>query len=240
MTARPQTAMVLAAGLGTRMRAVTDRLPKPLVPVAGKALIDYALDRFAAAGVTKAVVNVHYRADQMEAHLRSRTRPAIVISDERDLLLDTGGGLKKARPHFGDAPIYCANTDAILIDAKNEEACSTLAQSWNGETMDALLLLVSIGRTSGYAGRGDFARNDEGRIALRKGETAPYVFTGLQLIAPALIDKGPDGPFSTRLLWDRAAARERLYGVLHHGFWMHAGDAAGLAAAEARLAGETP
>lgn len=237
MTATPDSAMVLAAGLGTRMRPVTDRLPKPLVPVAGKALIDYALDRFAAAGVEKAVVNAHHCADQIEAHLKDRTAPAVFISDERDLLLDTGGGLKKARPHFGDGPIYCTNTDAILIDAENEEACATLAQGWNDVAMDALLLLVPMERASGYDGKGDFDRDEEGRIALRKGESAPYVFTGLQLISTGLIDEGPDGPFSTRLLWDRAAARGRLFGVLHRGFWMHAGDAAGLAAAEARLAG---
>lgn len=240
MSGAPDIAMVLAAGLGTRMRAVTDQLPKPLVPVAGRALIDHALDRFAAAGVTKAVVNVHYRADQIEAHLKPRTKPAIVISDERDLLLDTGGGLKKARAHFGEGPVYCTNTDAILIDAEGEEACANLANAWDGENMDALLLLAPIEQTSGYDGKGDFDRDAEGRIALRKGERAPYVFTGLQLIAPALIDEGPEGPFSTRVLWDRAASRGRIYGAFHRGFWMHAGDAAGLAAAEARLAGGSP
>ncbi len=230
--------MVLAAGLGTRMRPLTDKTPKPLIPVAGKPLIDYALDRFAAAGVRQAVVNVHHHADRLEAHVKARARPTIVISDERGRLLETGGGLKKARAHFGDGPVYCTNTDAILIDADGEEACAALARGWRAQDMDALLLLVPTERASGYDGRGDFDRDKDGRISLRKGEHAPYVFTGLQLIAPALIDEGPDGPFSTRLLWDRASERGRLFGIVHRGFWMHVGDAAGLAEAEARLAGD--
>ena len=239
MTMKPDTAMVLAAGLGTRMRPLTDETPKPLIPVAGKALLDYALDRFAAAGVTRAIVNVHHLADQIENHVEDRTPPQIIVSDERDLLLETGGGLKKARSHFGDAPVYCTNTDAILIDEPPAEACATLRDAWRSEEMDALLLLVPIEKTSGYDGKGDFDQDPDGRIALRKGETAPLVFTGLQLISPALIDEGPDGPFSTRILWDRAAERGRLFGAVHNGFWMHVGDPPGLAAAEARLAGGT-
>lgn len=238
MNLTPHTAMLLAAGLGTRMRPLTDETPKPLIKVAGKALIDYALDRFADAGVQRAVVNVHYRADQMEAHLRMRSAPEIKISDERGLLLETGGGLKKARPHFGDDPIFCANTDAILTgDGKTGEACARLAAAWRAADMDALLLLIPIEKTSGYAGRGDFTQDPAGRIALRTGETAPFVFTGLQIISPALIDEGPEGPFSTRLLWDRAAERGRLFGAVTDGFWLHVGDPAGLAEAERRLAG---
>jgi len=237
MTEKPDTAMVLAAGLGTRMRPLTDEMPKPLIPVAGKALLDYALDRFAAAGVTRAVVNVHHLADQIESHVVGREAPQIILSNERELLLETGGGLKKARAHFGDAPVYCTNTDAILIDEPPAEACATLQDAWRGEDMDALLLLVPMENTSGYDGKGDFDQSPEGRIALRKGATAPLVFTGLQLISPALIDEGPDGPFSTRTLWDRAAENGRLFGAIHSGFWMHVGDPSGLAAAEARLAG---
>lgn len=236
MSAKPDTAMVLAAGLGTRMRPLTDKMPKPLIPVAGKALLDYALDRFSDAGVNRAIVNVHYLADQVETHLSDRRAPEIVISDERDLLLETGGGLKKARPHFGDAPVFCTNTDAILIDAAQEEACTSLSETWRSLEMDALLLLVPIENTSGYDGKGDFNRNTDGRIALREGSTAPLVFTGLQLISPALIDEGPEGPFSTRILWDLASARGRLFGVVYKGDWMHVGDPQGLAAAEARLA----
>jgi MurNAc alpha-1-phosphate uridylyltransferase len=238
MGGAPQTAMALAAGLGKRMRPYTDNMPKPLLRVAGKPLIDYALDRFAAAGVEKTVVNVHYFADQLIAHLRSRAHPEIVISDERDRLLETGGGLKKARPHFDMGPIFCTNTDAILIDAEGDEACAVLARAWDEDAMDALLLLVLKEKTSGYGGAGDFDRNAAGRISLRQGASAPFVFTGLQMIAPALIDEGPDGPFSTRLLWDRAQARGRLFGAVYNGFWMHVGDAEGLKAAEKRLAGE--
>jgi MurNAc alpha-1-phosphate uridylyltransferase len=239
MTGAPETAMVLAAGLGTRMRPLTDDTPKPLINVAGKALIDYALDRFADAGVAHAVVNVHHFADQLEAHLRSRANPQIIISDERALLLETGGGLKKARSHFGSAPIYCTNTDAIMID-KNGEACAALSEQWDNTAMDALLLLAPVEAASGYGGKGDFDRSEDGRIAFRSADAAPYVFTGLQIIAPALIDEGPVGAFSTKLLWERAAARGRLFGAVYSGFWMHVGDPEGLAAAERMLARETP
>lgn len=232
----PRTAMVLAAGLGTRMRPFTDKTPKPLIEVAGKRLIDYALDRFAAAGVGRAVVNVHYLADQIEAHLQSRKAPEIIVSDERSVLLETGGGLKKARAEFDAGPIFCTNTDAIMIDHGADEACAVLASAWDASRMDALLLLSPIANTSGYDGRGDFDQHEDGRISLRQRDTAPFVFTGLQMMMPRLIDEGPEGPFSTRLLWDAAAARGRLYGALYDGAWLHVGDAAGLAAAEARLA----
>ncbi len=232
--------MVLAAGLGTRMRPHTDATPKPLVPVCGKALIDYALDRFRDAGVGRAVVNVHYLADSIEAHLAARTAPEIVISDERGQLLETGGGLKKARAHFGDGPLFCTNTDAILIDGGGPEACAQLADAWDAAAMDALLLLAPMARASGYDGRGDFDRSADGRIALRSKETAPLVFTGLQILAAPLIDEGPDGPFSTRVLWDKAAARGRLYGAVYGGDWLHVGDPAGLKAAEARLSAAAP
>lgn len=237
MIATPRTAMVLAAGLGKRMRPLTDNLPKPLVEVAGKPLIDYALDRFAAAGVGRAVVNVHYFADQMEAHLKTRMAPEIIISDERDLLLETGGGLKKAAPFLGKAPFFSANTDAILIDEEGGEACAALAEAWDEEAMDALLLLVPRERASGYDGAGDFDLSADGRIAFRSGKTAPYIFTGLQILSPRLLGGAPEGPFGARLLWDKALAAGRLYGALHKGFWMHVGDFAGLEAAEARLAG---
>ncbi|WP_428407086.1 nucleotidyltransferase family protein [Hyphococcus sp.] len=235
MGTMPHTAMVLAAGLGTRMRPLTDDRPKPLIEVSGKALMDYALDRFAEAGVKRAVVNVHYLADQVEAHVKARIAPEVVISDERDLLLETGGGLKKARGSLGDDPVFCTNTDAIMIDGGAEEACALLSEAWNGKTMDALLLLAPIGRASGYDGRGDFDRSADGRIALRSGETAPYVFTGLQIISPALVDEGPEGPFSTRKLWDIAAAGGRLYGAVYGGDWLHVGDPQGLKDAEAIL-----
>jgi len=228
----PQSAMVLAAGLGTRMRPLTNARPKPLISVAGKPLIDHTLDRFAEAGVVRAVVNVHYLADQMEAHLARRARPEIVISDERDLLLETGGGLKKAAPHLGPDPIYCANTDAILIDAAGEEACARLAAHFDPAQMDALLLLVEPDAASGYDGKGDFDLGAEGRLKWREREHADYVFTGLQIISPHLFEDAPEGPFSTRLFWDKAAAAGRFHGLVHRGRWMHVGDPKGLADAE--------
>lgn len=229
----PATAMVLAAGLGTRMRPLTDHLPKPLIKVAGNPLIDYTLDRFARAGVTRAVVNVHYRADQMEAHLTARRTPEIVISDERALLLETGGGLKKAAPHLGEAPVYCTNTDAILVDGPGEEPCAALGRAWRDETMDALLLLAPIGLASGYDGAGDFDLRADGALDWRAGDAAPFVYTGLQIIRPSLLDGTPDGPFSLRVLWDKARARGRMKGIVHQGPWMHVGDPQGLALAEA-------
>ena len=233
--AMPSTAMVLAAGLGLRMRPLTDDRPKPLINVAGKPLIDHALDRFAAAGVARAVVNVHFFADMMERHLKARRAPEIVVSDERVLLLETGGGLNKAAAALGPAPVFCTNTDAILVDDRGAEACARLAEGWNAARMDALLLLAPIERASGYDGAGDFDLGADGAIAWRSGDTAPYVFTGLQIISPRLLDGAPEGPFSMRLLWDRALKRGRLRGLVHRGFWMHVGDPQGLAAAEARL-----
>ncbi len=229
----PSTAMVLAAGLGARMRPLTDALPKPLIKVAGKALIDYSLDRFAAAGVHRAIVNVHYRADQMEAHLAARARPEIIISDERALLLETGGGLKKAGPLLGPSPIYCTNTDAILVDGDSGEPCALLADAWRDAAMDALLLLVPVELASGYDGAGDFDLAADGALDWRTGAQAPFVFTGLQIIRPALLSGAPEGPFSLRVLWDKARAAGRLKGVLHRGPWMHVGDRQGLALAEA-------
>lgn len=222
--------MVLAAGLGTRMRPLTDNVPKPLIKVAGKPLIDWTLDRFADAGVARAVVNVHYRADQMEAHLAGRTRPEIAISDERALLLETGGGLKKARPLLGEAPVFCANTDAILVDA-GVEPCAALAWEWRDEAMDALLLLVPIEKTSGYDGPGDFDL-DGARPVWRRGSRAAFVFTGLQIIRPRLLDGAPEGPFSTRILWEKAQASGRMRAIVHDAPWMHVGDPEGLALAE--------
>ena len=237
-TNMPQTAMVLAAGLGTRMKPLTETTPKPLIHVGGKALIDYALDRFSDAGVGNAIVNVHYLADQVENHLQSRTLPAITISDERGLLLETGGGLKKAMPAFGNAPLFCTNTDAIMLDRNAPEACQVLAEKWDPDKMDALLLLSPIAETSGYDGSGDFDYREDGRIAFRSGAKAGAVFTGLQIISPALIAEGPEGPFSTKILWDLALQRGRLFGAMYGGYWMHVGDPGGLEQAENILKGE--
>lgn len=235
MTRAPSTAMVLAAGLGKRMRALRSDVPKPLVEVAGKALIDYALDRFALAGVTRAVVNVHHCADMIEAHVMRRDRPAIVISDERGLLLETGGGLKKAGPLLKGETVYCANTDAILIDAPGSEACARLAGYFDASRMDALLLLSARSDASGFEGPGDFDLGPDGRIAFRTGPASDHVYTGLQIIKPRLLEGGPEGPFSMRVLWTKAASEGRLFGLAHVGFWMHVGDPEGFNAAEARL-----
>jgi len=233
-TPAPQAAMVLAAGLGTRMRPLTDTAPKPLIKVAGKALIDYALDRFADAGVARAVVNVHYMADSIERHLADRQRPEILISDERALLLETGGGVKKALPLLAAEVFYCTNTDAILLD-EGAEACAMLAGAM-GPDVDALLLLAPIDAASGYDGAGDFEMDAGGALSFRRGDRAPFVFTGLQILRAALFDDCPEGPFSTRRAWERAMAAGRMRGVVHDGRWMHVGDPAGLVAAEEILA----
>lgn len=228
--------MILAAGLGTRMRPLTDDRPKPLINVAGKPLIDYALDRFANAGVARAVVNVHYLADMLEAHVVQRAAPEIIVSDERAELLETGGGLKKAEAFLGARPIFCTNTDAILVDGdtgdRNAEPCARLTNGFDPDAMDALLLLVPKERASGYDGRGDFHLSPDGRLDWRGEDDAPFVFTGLQIISPLLLKDAPDGPFSTKLLWDKAKTAGRFYGVVHDGLWMHVGDPDGLREAE--------
>jgi len=227
--------MVLAAGLGTRMRPLTDERPKPLIDIAGKPLIDYSLDRFAEANIERAVVNVHYFADMLEAYVLKRNIPEIIISDEREELMETGGGLKQAHARFDTDTIFCTNTDAILLDDPNQDACTTLRTAWQPDEMDALLLLSPIANTSGYNGAGDFTRSKDGRIAFRDKETAPFVFTGLQILKTSLLEDTPAGPFSTKILWDRALHCGRLHGCIHQGFWMHVGDPEGLRLAEERL-----
>lgn len=232
----PQTAMVLAAGLGTRMRPLTNDCPKPLIKVADMPLIDHTLNRFTRAGVSRAVVNVHYLADQLETHLKQHNGMEIIISDERDELLETGGGLVKARPHLGRDSIFCTNTDAILVDGEGTEACRRLADKFDPGRMDAVLLLVPKERATGYDGKGDFHCTEDGHLKWRNkhnDENAPYIFTGMQILSTDLLDGAPEGPFSTKLLWDKAAAEGRFFGAVHDGWWMHVGDPAGLDEAEA-------
>ncbi|NNE42274.1 MAG: nucleotidyltransferase family protein [Marinicaulis sp.] len=224
--------MVLAAGLGTRMRPLTLEKPKPLIEISGKSLIDHALDRFANSGVSRSIVNVHYLADKIEAHLKGRNRPEVFISDEREQLLETGGGLQAALPLFPQDEIFCTNTDAVFVDDGANGACETLKAHWDDNRMDALLLLAPIEKTTGYYGDGDFNIRDNGEITFRRKAMAPFVFTGLQLIATSLIKEGPGGAYSTKKLWDIAAKSKRLHGVVYDGFWMHVGDPAGLEAAE--------
>ena len=234
----PATAMVLAAGLGTRMRPLTDDRPKALVEVAGKALIDHMLDRLADAGAQTAVVNVHYFADRLEAHLKGRAQPKIVISDERDLLLETGGVLKKARPLLGEAPIWAANIDSVWTE-NAAPALGALAQAWDPEIMDACLLLAPLENSLGFDGKGDFFLGQDGRLTHRGDKpSAPYAYIGVQIIKPQAVDDGPDGPFSLFGTWMQMIAQGRLYGVVLDGFWMHVGDPVSLKAAEAKLAGK--
>lgn len=231
----PRAAMVLAAGRGERLRPFTDARPKPLVEVGGKALIDRALDRLAAAGVARAVVNASYKGAMIERHLAGRARPEIVISREARRL-ETGGGIAKALGALGPDPFYVVNGDLLWRD-RAVPALARLATAWDDARWDALLLLVPLAAARGYQGRGDFDRAADGRLSRRPADgDAPYVFAGVQLLHPRLFDDHPEGAFSINILYDLAIARGRLGGVVHDGDWMHVGDPAGLAAAEAWLA----
>jgi MurNAc alpha-1-phosphate uridylyltransferase len=229
----PRCAMVLAAGLGERMKPLTDRVPKPLIKVGGRALIDYVLDRLAAAGVERVVVNVHYRADALERHLAGRR--GIVISDERDRLLETGGGVVKAMPLLGPAPFFLINSDTIWIDGVRPNL-ARLADAFDAERMDALLLLAPTATSVGYSGRGDYAMAPDGRLE-RRGErdVVPFVYAGAAILSPALFVDAPQGPFSLTRLFDRAEAAGRLHGLRLEGVWMHVGTPAAIAEAEAAL-----
>jgi len=227
--------MVLAAGMGTRMRPLTDRRPKPLVQVAGKALLDHVLDRLEAAGVERAVVNVHHFAEQMIQHLASRTRPQIAISDERGLLLGTGGGVVKALPQLGHAPFFHLNADTIWIDGVKPNL-TRLAETFDPDAMDALLLLAPTTDSIGYDGRGDFVMAPDGRLRRRaEREVAPFVYAGAAILAPALFSGAPQGEFSLTALFERAAAVGRLAGLRLEGLWMHVGTPDAIAAAEAAM-----
>ena len=234
MSTVPTTAMVLAAGLGSRMRPLTDDRPKALVEVGGRALVDHVLDRLTAGGVRRAVVNVHAFADRLEAHLRARTGdPEIVISDERGDLLETGGGVRRARPLLGDAPILVANIDSVWTEGERS-AVRTLADAWDPGRMDVLLMLAPRG-SIGFEGAGDFERADDGRLTFRTAEVAPWGYMGLHIMKPELVDEEGEGAFSLARLWRRLAPEGRLFGVPLDGEWMHVGDPGARAAAEARL-----
>jgi MurNAc alpha-1-phosphate uridylyltransferase len=221
----PEVAMVMAAGLGKRMRPLTATRPKPLVEVAGKTLLDHTLDKLKAAGVRKAVVNVHYLADAVEAHLRNRVQGIeTLVSDERELLLETGGGLARALPLIEVDPFLVVNSDNLWIDGP-VDTVRLLASAWDDARMDALLLLVPLARAHCHKGQGDFHMDAAGRLRRRRvGAVAPFVFTGVQIVSKRLLDGDiPEGPFSTNLLWDRAIDKGRLYGVVHEGLWFDIG-----------------
>jgi MurNAc alpha-1-phosphate uridylyltransferase len=227
------TAMVLAAGQGERMRPLTLTTPKPLIPLAGRPLIDHVLDRLAAAGVETAIVNVHYLADQLEMHCKNRDgkRPRILVSDERGVLLDTGGGVTKALHLLGPGPFFIHNADSVWSEAT--PALPRMLRAWDPEKMDCLLLLAPSATSIGYGADGDFSIDAQGRLARRgKGEIVPYAFAGASLCDARLFANAPDGKFSLNVLWDRALAKGRLFGLELDGRWMHVGTPAALAEAE--------
>ncbi|MCA3573874.1 MAG: nucleotidyltransferase family protein [Aestuariivirga sp.] len=227
--------MVLAAGYGQRMRPLTLTRPKPLIEVAGKALIDHGLDRLRAAKVETAVVNVHYLPDQIEAWARRQSTPRIVISDERGEILDTGGGIARALPLLSESPFFVINSDSFWVE-EGEPALDRLRAAWDDQRMDCLLLLSPLERTVGYDGTGDFVRGEDGRLS-RRGAAGgtPLAYIGGYLVAPRLFAGAPEGKFSMNLLWDRAIAAGRLFGLVHRGRWLHVGTPEAIAQAEAAL-----
>lgn len=230
------TAMILAAGLGKRMRPLTAAQPKPLVRVAGKALIDHALDRLAEAGVARAVVNVHYLADALEAHVLARAAPKVTVSDERALLLETGGGMARALAQLPD-PFFALNADNIWLDGP-KNAFHDLSRRWNPDAMDALLLVVPHARAANFRGPGDFHMDPLGKLSRRRdGRIAPFIYTGIQLVSHRLMRDAPDGPFSTNLLWNRAMAEGRLFGMSFAGLWFEVGTPQAIRPTEEALLG---
>lgn len=218
------TAMLMAAGLGKRMRPLTATMPKPMVRVAGKPLIDRALDRLEDAGVAKAVVNVHYLADAIEAHLAPRQMPVVTFSDERELLLETGGGMVKAQAAgLLPDPFFACNADSVWLDGPRD-AFADLSAAWDADRMDALLLVVTHARAYNFDGTGDFYMDGAGRLTRKlPGRIAPFIYTGIQLVSHRLLRDAPDGKFSTNILWDRAMEEGRLYGVAFTGQWYEVG-----------------
>jgi N-acetyl-alpha-D-muramate 1-phosphate uridylyltransferase len=234
--AAPKTAMVLAAGEGKRMRPLSETVPKPLVEVGGCALIDHCLDGLVEAGVETAVVNVHHLADKVEAHLAKRRAPKIIVSDERDARLETGGGVKRALPLLGAAPFLLRNADSFWIEGVRPNLL-WLAGAWDAEKMDALLLLASTVRTAGYSGRGDFVLDKDGRLSRRpERAVVPFVYAGAAIFSPRLFEDTPEGAFSLNLLFDRAIAAGRLFGARLDGLWINVENTAAIAEAEAAIA----
>lgn len=227
------TAMVLSAGLGTRMRPLTDTRPKPLVAVEGRALIDHVLDRVAEAGIPRAVVNLHHHADLLEAHLKARAgAPEVLLSDERGALLETGGGVRKALPLIGPGPFLAINSDTIWIEGMRPNL-ARLAERFDPATMDALLLLAPAALSIGYDGMGDFQMDTLGRLTRRaERQVAPFVYAGAAILKPELFAGTPEGAFSLNRVFDKAAADERLFGLRLDGVWMHVGTPDAIALAE--------
>jgi MurNAc alpha-1-phosphate uridylyltransferase len=234
----PRRAMVLAAGLGIRMRPITDERPKPLIEVAGRTMLDRALDRLHAFGIERAVVNSYYLADQIEAHLSDRTEPVTENSREKTLL-DTGGGVTRALRRLGTDAFFVVNADIVWLDGRMP-ALTRLAEAWNEADMDALLLVQSTANAFGYAGRGDFHVDQVGHMRRREElDVAPYVFTGIQILHPRLFADAPSGAFSLNVLYDRAERAGRLHAIVHDGEWFHIGTPEALGEAEAEISGRS-
>ena len=232
MPVKPDKAMVLAAGLGLRMRPLTDRLPKPLVPVAGRPLLDHVLDKLADAGVREAVVNVHYLPDQIIEHVKGRKRPRVIISDERDEVLGTGGGVVKALPMLGDAPFFHLNADTLWIDGVRPNL-ARLAEAFDPARMDILLLMAPTAGSTGYEGNGDYAMLPDGALRKRKEhQVVPFVYAGAAIMSPQIFADAPKGEFSLTRMFDAANEQERLFGLRLDGVWMHVGTPDAVHAAE--------
>jgi len=231
-------AMIMGAGLGTRMRPLTDDRPKPLVTVGGKTLIDHSIDRLVAAGVTRVVINLHYKAEMLRAHFAKRHDVEIVFSDETEKLLDTGGGVVKAMPHFGNRPFFVLNSDSIWIE-NGAPVLSAMLAAWDETRMDGLLLLAEMKTALGYEGAGDFALKPDGHLIrardARNGDGI-YAYPGVQIARPHLFRDAPAGAFSTNIMWDRAIAENRLSGTVMDGTWIHVGTPEARDEAEATLA----
>jgi MurNAc alpha-1-phosphate uridylyltransferase len=233
MAAHPTTAMVLAAGLGQRMRPLTNTTPKPLLRVAGKRIIDYGMDALVAAGVQHVVVNKHYLPEQIEAWARAKPAPRISISDESDQVLETGGGIVRALALLGDEPFYVLNSDCFWTES-GPSALARLAQAWNDDTMDCLLLLCDPSQTTGYDGDGDFILGSDGRLTRQTHDALAYI--GGYIVHPRLFKGVAVGRFSMNTLWDKAIAQGRLHGLAHKGHWLHVGTPESIGLAEAWLA----
>ena len=232
MSVTPTKAMVLAAGLGLRMRPLTDHMPKPLVSVAGQPLLDHVLDKLAYAGVSEAVVNVHYLPDQIIEHVKTRSRPRVIISDERDEVLGTGGAVVKALPLLGDAPFFHVNADTMWIDGVRPNL-TRLAETFDPARMDILLLMAPTTSSIGYGGRGDYAMLPDGALHKRREhQVVPFVYAGAAIMSPSLFSDAPEGEFSLTKMFDRANEQERLFGLRLDGVWMHVGTPDAVAAAE--------
>tara|TARA_A100001388_G_C28720929_1_gene476304 strand:+ start:28 stop:768 length:741 start_codon:yes stop_codon:yes gene_type:complete len=228
----PNIAMILAAGFGKRLRPITDKTPKPMLKVAGRTLLDHSIDHLADSGIEKVVINIHHLGSLIEQHITRRTDVEVVISDESDELLETGGGIMKALPLLGEDPFFVINGDVLWLDGPSP-ALQRLADTWDHKHMDALLLLHSTVEAYGYDGTGDFMVDPEGALVRQpEREVSPYLFAGVQILQAKAFAEAPAGPFSLNLIFDRAIEQGRLFGLINDGEWFHIGTAGGLSEAE--------